>query len=109
MENISFWEFFRLASFRVKLRLGFLGLSAILVLVMASTSIFFIAKTSLDFSRERQRQLASIPAPAAPAFAFAYELRDLSLALGSRDAGRTSYAQFSLVLDCPTEGARREM
>lgn len=42
-------------------------------------------------------------------FHFPYEINQVSMAVMNREGTRTAYAQFSLVLDCPSEGSQKTL
>jgi flagellar basal body-associated protein FliL len=111
MARLSYRQFFKEAP--LERRLAMIGVGALAVLVTSSSA--FSIKLILRATRaEMPKPVAAAPRkPAAlqemPPYTFRFELANFSISLPSAPNGRTSYAQFSLVLDCPNLEARRHM
>ena len=107
----SLWSFFRRSASPIKLRLVLITISAVLVVV---TSVYLIGRilhinltAPTEVPATSTTNQTADPAPDSPAYPF--ELRNLSLPLAERKSSRMHYAQFTLVLECPTPESRRLM
>lgn len=79
-----------------------LSFSGIIAILTAPPSM----KVLFDVSAGKRMTPAK---PAVALFQYPYEMKALSFALTDRRGVRTAYAQFAIVLDCPSEEARREI
>lgn len=105
------FPFFKRVAFPVKLKLLFLwGVGA--AVLLASFYVIFTIITFKDDGPVRPRaqevteegQVNEVPA-----FTYSYNLSPVSIALVDRRKVRTGYAQFNMVLDCPSEKSVHEL
>ena len=112
MSEDSLLSFFAKSPTRVKLRLSFFFTTGVTVIVVAG----FIIGTVYKYHRSpsvteqvltKSREVASA-APVQP-YQYPYEIKDISIVLMNKNATRTAYAQFTLILDCPDEESKKAM
>jgi hypothetical protein len=83
---------------------------AVGVVLVTTVSLFLIIQAQRKPSLTEQvinksRTLASF----APSYTYAYEIKDMSIPLTNKSHTRSAFAQFSLILDCPSEAAKKKM
>ncbi|MBI4403863.1 MAG: hypothetical protein HY537_06875 [Deltaproteobacteria bacterium] len=92
-----------------KLRLLAIFCLAIATMCASATVIFHLIRIQKKPEPPEavllKRKLSSV----APVFTYPFELRNLSLPFTNRTSSRMAYAQFTIVLDCPTEEAKHYM
>jgi flagellar basal body-associated protein FliL len=110
----SFWSFFKGSSSKRKLQIGLLVSSGFVVSVASLVIIIQIARIqwwSIRDEIEKEKKEASqahsqVEHAAVEPFTYVYEIKDMSLSIGSRNHLRTAYGQFNLILDCNSEKSR---
>ena len=105
----SIWQFFRGTNRGNKAKLAGLAFLGIGVVIATAISVGFILKCNHAAVAIVTAEKSAEVVETVPSFAFPYEINDISVAVSSRDFSRTAYAQFSLVLDCPSAQARHLM
>ncbi len=110
MTRIPFRTFFQTASLNRRIAMAGVGFAALVVIIGSVSSIFFILhRTPEDRMAARAVPRGPAAVAAIPPYTYRFELPNFSISLPSRGGGRTAYAQFSLVLDCPTLDSRRQL
>src|SRR4051812_14672065 len=110
MTRLTFRAFYKTAPLPRRLAMTGVGTAAFLVLLSSVSAISLILRKGIDASAvlkvgpRTPAALAEIPP-----YTFRFELPNFSISLPSVSGGRTAYAQFSLVLDCPTLESRRHL
>ena len=102
----TLWQFFGRSPWHIRMRLVFwalVGLAAVLLSAWAIRWILFLAPQT----KEPPGTVFS-PEPL-PLYSHTYEMENISIPLVDRRQRRTGYAQFALVLDCPTPDIRKQM
>jgi len=98
------------ASASDKAKILFLCGCAFAIVAVSVTSLFLIFRSQKKPSLTEQvitksRTLASFT----PSFSYPYEIKDMSIPLTNYKHTRSAFAQFTLILDCPTEEAKKKM
>lgn len=111
MSRLTFKKFYETAPAPRRLAMSALWATAALVIISCFFSISLILRKGI-----RSVSAPKVSAPRTPAalteippYTFRFELPNFSISLPSRKGGRTAYAQFSLVLDCPSLESRRHL
>lgn len=81
---------------------------AIVSVSVASLFLIFRSQKKPTLTEQviaKSRTLASF----SPSFSFPYEIKDMSIPLTNYKHTRSAFAQFTLILDCPTEEAKKKM
>ncbi len=109
--NSESWPaFFKRVNFKIKLRilgLLFAGVLSTGACIVVITLILIGSRGSHphEVAAGHERKLSGV----ANEFAYSYEIQNVAIPLFDRVKKRTAYAQFSLILDCPSEEAKRQM
>lgn len=110
MNQESFIHFFMRVRPAIKVKLTVVFLTAMVITFGSAASIYTIlnANRKLTLTEEvlsKSRKLAS----EVPEYTYAYELKDISIPLTNRKHTRSAFAQFTLILDCPNEEAKKNL
>jgi hypothetical protein len=109
MTQSSLLGFLRGARPFVKLKVLALLFCAAAVISLTLFSVAWIFKqrhlTPTEQVLAKSRKLASV----APDFTYPYEIKDMSIPLTNRKHTRSAFAQFTLILDCPSEEAKKSL
>ena len=98
------------APLSAKVKIFAVGFAAVIVFLASTGSIGFIVKTHLAGRPQQEanvipRHVDSI----APEYTHTFEIKDMSMAVLSKNGVKTAYAQFTLLFDCPTEATKNLM
>jgi flagellar basal body-associated protein FliL len=99
---------------RNRLAIGVLVLCAATIFVTTILVIFMIIRIQFSRVEEAVSPVETHEAPHAqsltiPLFEQTYELQGMSISLGNRNQTLAAYAEFNLVLDCPTKDSKKWM
>ncbi len=105
----NLWSFFWRSPVFTKLKLC--GLLLIAVGMVVGTLILVGAVVRVSFKNSSENDISSAPILVEnhPEFEVNYLLKDISIPLVDRASTKIAYAQFSLMLDCPTNACKRAM
>jgi len=87
----------------------FLSALGLGVMVGSSWIIVQVVKVQWSAPAHKEEKQVTHKAEPAPSFSYSYELKNISIPLVDRSATRVAYAQFTLLLDCPTKKSRDSM
>lgn len=99
------------APLSAKVKIFCVGFAAVIVFLASTGSIAFILKAHLAGRPQQEaglgpaRHVDSID----PEYTHTFEIKDMSMAVLSKNGLRTAYAQFTLLFDCPTEATKELM
>ncbi len=111
MSRLTFKAFYKTAPAPKRMMMSAVGAFAALVVISSLCSISMILRRKGNEAAAQYPRPVRTPAALTeiPPYTFRFELPNFSISLPSKKGGRTAYAQFSLVLDCPTLASRRHL
>lgn len=105
--SVGLWGFMKTAPLAARLKVMVVLMSGAVVVVSSTwivSQLLRLQKTGGEIRRPASQNAGEFSVN------LSYELKDVALALSKRGhQGRTSYAQFSLVLDLPSKDSKRLM
>lgn len=109
MAQETFGVFFREASGSQKAKIGGIFVAGILGVAVSIWAIRAIlqAHNGEDLAEQVLSRVVELP-PSAE-YTYPYEIKSVSMAVMGQKGNRTAYAQFTLILDCPTEEAQKQV
>ncbi len=110
MTRLTFQAFYKTAPPPKRMAMNMVIGLALMITISSLSAISIILRQGSGMTA------APAPSPRTPAalaeippYTFRFELPNFSVSLPTRGKRRTAYAQFSLVLDCPTLDSRRHL
>jgi len=87
--------------------------AGVAITLAALGGVIYILKSQSEIVKtEKEVDSAELHLEALPKnhiFSFPYEINQVSMAIMNRKGTKTSYVQFSLILDCPNEEAKKTL